>query len=64
MGEFRLLTTQLLPLIDIKSSFFLSVFRTNEWILIKFCIYIDIYKIWVGTITCIFPVIFNKSYGP
>ena len=30
-----------------KNVFFLSIFRTNGWILIKFCICIDIYKIHV-----------------
>ena len=30
-----------------KNVFFLNIFRTNGWILIKFCICIDIYKIHV-----------------
>ena len=30
-----------------KNVFFLNIFRTNGWILIKFCIYIDKYKIHV-----------------
>ena len=33
------LLTELLPLIDVK----ISIFRNNEWILIKFCLWIDIY---------------------
>ena len=30
-----------------KNKFFLNIFRSNGWILIKFCVYIDIYKIHV-----------------
>ena len=30
-------------LIDVKISIFLNNFRNNEWILIKFCLCIDIY---------------------
>ena len=36
-----------------KTVFFLNIFRTNGWILIKFCICIDIYKI---------HVVFNAHY--
>ena len=36
-------STDLWPLIDVKISFFLNIFRNNEWILIKFCLCIDIY---------------------
>ena len=36
-------STELWPLIDVKISFFLNIFRNNEWILIKFCLCIDIY---------------------
>ena len=31
------------PLIDVKISIFLKIFKNNEWILIKFCFCIDIY---------------------
>ena len=37
------LSTELWPLIDVKFSIFLNIFRNNEWNLIKFCLYIDIY---------------------
>ena len=37
------LPTELWPLIDVKISICLNIFRNNEWILIKFCLYIDIY---------------------
>ena len=33
------LSTELWPLIDVK----ISIFRNNEWILIKFCLGIDMY---------------------
>ena len=42
--------------------FLLHIFRTNGWILIKLCVYIDIYKIHVVTNTHYFQLIFN-SYG-
>ena len=38
-------STELWPLIDVKISNFLNIFSNNEWILIKFCLCIDIY-IW------------------
>ena len=36
-------STELWSLIDVKISIFLNIFRNNEWILIKFCLRIDIY---------------------
>ena len=36
-------STELWPLIDVKISIFLNIFRNNEWILIKFYLCIDIY---------------------
>ena len=45
-AKIRLQTTELWPLIDVKCVF-LNIFRTNGWILIKFCICIDIYKIYI-----------------
>ena len=60
MSGLGLQITELWPLINVKTLFFLNIFRTNGWILIKFCIWIDI---WVRTITYYFSVIFN-SYGP
>ena len=36
-------STESWPLIDVKISIFLNIFRNNEWILIKFCLCIDIY---------------------
>ena len=35
-------STELWPLIDVKISIFLDIFRNNEWILIKFCLSVDI----------------------
>ena len=35
-------STELWPLIDVKISIFLNIFRNNEWILIKLCLCIDI----------------------
>ena len=34
---------ELWSLIDVKVSFFLSILRNNEWILMQFCLWIDIY---------------------
>ena len=39
----NLSTVQFWPLNNVKISFFLSIFRNNEWILIKLCLCIDIY---------------------
>ena len=47
-----------------KNVFFLDIFRTDGWILIKFCTCIDIYKILVVSNARYFWSIFNKSYGP
>ena len=35
--------TELCPLIDVKISIFLNILRNNEWILINFCLCIDVY---------------------
>ena len=43
-----------------KNVFFLNVFRTNGWILIKFCICIDKYKIHVVSNAYYFLSIFNR----
>ena len=43
-----------------KNVFFLNIFRTNGWILIKFCIYIDKYKIQVVSNAHYFWSIFNR----
>ena len=43
-----------------RNVFFLSIFRTNEWILIRFCICIDIYKIHVVSNAHYFWSIFNR----
>ena len=53
--KFTNFSTELWPLIDVKLSIFLNVFRNNEWILIKFCLCIDIYVIHVVTNTHYFP---------
>ena len=51
-------STELWPLIDVRISFFLDIFRNNEAILIKFCLCIDIYD--VVTNTHYFPELFNR----
>ena len=43
-----------------KNVFFLNIFRTNGWTLIKFCIYIDKYKIHVVSNAYYFWSIFNR----
>ena len=54
-------STELWPLIDVKISIFLNIFRNNEWILIKLCLCIDImYMIHVVTNTHYFPELFNR----
>ena len=53
-------STGLWPLIDVKISIFLNIFRNNEWILIKFCLCIDTYTIHVVTNTHYFPKLFNS----
>ena len=37
-----------------KNVFFLNIFRTNGWILLKFCLCIDVYKIHVVSKACYF----------
>ena len=61
MGHIRLLTTELWPLIDVKMCFFLNIFRTKGWILIKFCVWIDIYMIPVVSNARYFWSIFNRN---
>ena len=39
---------------------FLNIFRTDRWILIKFCVCIDRYKIHVVSNACYFWSIFNR----
>ena len=51
-----ILTTALWPLIDVK----ISIFRNNEWILIKLCLCIDIYYDHVVTNTHYLPKLFNR----
>ena len=46
--------------VDVKISIFLNIFRNNEWILIKFCLCIDVYMIHVVTNTHYFPKLFNS----
>ena len=53
-------STELRPLIDSKISIFLNIIRNNEWILIKFCLCIDIYMIHVVTNTLYFLELFNE----
>ena len=56
--------TELWPFIDVKM-FFLNIFRTNGWILIKFCICIDTYKIHIVFNAHYFWSIFKRViYGP
>ena len=43
-----------------KNVFFRNIFRKNGWILIKFCICIDIYKTYVVSNACYFWSIFNS----
>ena len=50
---------QLWPLIDVKISIFLNIFKNNEWILINF-VYALIYMIHVVTNTHDFPKLFNR----
>ena len=48
--HFRQFVTELQPLNDVRISFPLNIFRTNEWILTKYCICIDIDNIWLGIV--------------
>ena len=52
-------STELWPLIDVK----ISVFRNNEWILIKFCLCIDIHNPCCDKYT-LFSGTFQQSYDP
>ena len=55
--------TELWPLIDIRILFMFNILWNNLWILIKFCICIDIDKVDLDDRT-IFFVHFQQSYGP
>ena len=56
-------STELWPLIDVKISIFLNIFRNNEWILIKFCLCIDIYDPCCDSYT-LFSRTVQQSYDP
>ena len=56
---FQNFSTELWPLIDVKISIFLHIFRNNEWTLIKFCLCIDIYDPWCDYYT-LFSELFNR----
>ena len=55
--------TELWPLIDVKILFMLYILWINLWISVKFCLCIDIDKMWIRMIEQYFSFIFN-SYGP
>ena len=57
--NFPKFSTELWPLIDVKISIILNIFRNNEWILIKF-VYALIYIIHVVTNTHYFPERFDR----
>ena len=52
--------TELWPLIDIIILFMLNILWINLWISIKFCICIDIDKMWIWMIEQYFSFIFNR----
>ena len=54
---FRLFVTELWPLIDVRISFPVNIFRTNEQNFIKICICIDIDKIYIRIVI---RIIFRK----
>ena len=52
--------TELWPLIEVRILFMLNILWINLWILIKFCICIDIDKMQIWVIEQYFPFIFNR----
>ena len=52
-------STELWPMIDVR----ISIFRNNGWILIKFCLFIDIYDPCCDKYT-LFSQTFQQSYDP
>ena len=53
-SNFGKFATELLPLIDVRVEFLLNILKTNRLIKTKFCIHINIDKIYFGIINCCF----------
>ena len=62
--EFWPIATELLPLIDIRIEFLLSILKMNRLIETKFCIHIIIDKIYFGIVINFFFANWQQSYGP
>ena len=58
--EFWQIATELLPLIDIRIEFLLSIVKMNRLIETKFCIHIIIDKIYFGIVIHCFSQIGNR----
>ena len=58
--EFWQIATELLPLIDIRIEFLLSILKMNRLIETKFCIHIIIDKIFFGIVIHCFSQIGNR----
>ena len=58
--EFWQIATELLPLIDIRIEFLLSILKMNRLIETKFCIHIIIDKIYFGIVIHCFSQIGNR----
>ena len=52
--------TELWPLIDVRILFMLNILWINLWISIKFCLWIDIDKLYIWMIEQYFSFIFNR----
>ena len=59
-GLYSFINNRVMALDWCKNVFFLNIFRTNGWILIKFCMCIDIYKIHIVSNAHYFWSIFNR----
>ena len=59
--EFWQIATELLPLIDIRIEFLLSILKMNRLIETKFCIHIIIDKIYFGILIHCFSQIGNRD---
>ena len=63
-SNFGIFATELPSLIDVRIEFLLNILKTNRPIKTKFCIHINIDKIYVVICKSLFFANLQQSYGP
>ena len=64
LDGFGKFATELRPLIDVRIKFLLNILKTNRPIKTKFCMHINIDKIYVDICKSLFFANLQQSYGP